>query len=144
MIKAVRNFGFMILLGIVIPMFMSCEQPPTVTTNPDLTTEIVGSYTGNYVVQYEADPSNDFSSQITLVVSRVDKKLIRIDAQGGDAFECSISGSANTLTLSNIQNTSGVYNLATDIEGFYRSGTLYYKVTGISNGGDFNAEFTVL
>jgi hypothetical protein len=141
--KTFKWLTFSILIGLTAS-FASCETPPTVTTNPDLTGSIVGPYTGNYIVQYEADPSNDFSSQITLVVSRVDKKIIRIDAQGGDAFDCYISGTENTLTLSSIHNTSGVYDLATEIEGFYRSGTLYYKVTGISNGGNFNAEFTVL
>ncbi len=79
-----------------------------------------------------------------MVVSRIDKKLIRVDAQGGDSFECSISGTSNNLTLSNIHNAKGLYTLADDIEGVYISGRLYYKVTGTSNGGAFYAEFTVL
>ncbi|MGB0806060.1 MAG: hypothetical protein ACPGRC_05170 [Salibacteraceae bacterium] len=144
MIKVLKWTGLFILLGLVTPTFMSCQPQPTVTTNPDLTTDVVGEYQGNYVVKYEANPSDDFSSQITLVVSRVDKTVIRLDAQGGDAFQCYVTGTASSLTLSGIHETSGVYNLATDIEGFYRSGTLYYKVTGISNGGNFEAEFTVL
>lgn len=144
MMKVFKWVTLFLILGLVTPTFMSCEPPPTVTTNPDLTTNVVGPYEGNYVVKYEADPSQDFSSQINLTVSRIDKTIIRVDAQGGDAFQCYVEGSANTLTLKSIHETSGIYDLANDITGFYRNGTLYYKVTGISNGGNFEAEFTVL
>lgn len=140
------------VLRIVLPLsfigmvlaFVGCQQPPTVNLNPDLTVDIVGPYSGNYVVNYEADPQNDFSSQINLVVSRIDNKIIRVDAQGGDSFECSIEGSLQNLTLSKITNKKGVYAIADELEGAFISGRLYYKVTGISNGGDFSAEFTAL
>ncbi|MFT4752745.1 MAG: hypothetical protein ACI9GM_000372 [Salibacteraceae bacterium] len=143
MTKALKLIAFLIL-GLAAPTFMSCEQPPTVTANPDITGNIAGSYNGNYIVNYENDPANNFSSQIILTVSRVDKKQIRIDAQGGDSFECTLSGTSSNSALTNIINTSGVYQLATDLEGYYINGTLYYKVTGVSNGGNFSAEFTVI
>ena len=123
---------------------MACEPPPTVTINPDLTTSIVGIYQGNYVVNYEANPQNNFSSQINLVVGRIDKKIIRVDAQGGDSFECSIDGIVSNLTLTNMTNTTGVYTLGTEMEGAFINGRLYYKVTGVSNGEPFSAEFTAL
>ena len=144
MIKLFKWIGLFLMLGLAMPSFMSCQPPPTIVTNPDITGNIVGPYTGNYVVNYESDPDNNTSSQINLVVSRIDKKIIRVDAQGGDSFECSVSGTTNSLTLSNITNTSGVYNFASDIEGYYINGTLYYKVTGVVNGGNFYAEFTVI
>lgn len=135
---------FQLFLLIALPTFMACEQPPTVVLDPDLTTAILGGYSGNYVVNYSADPDNNTSSQITLTVSRVDNTHIKIDAQGGDSFECTISGTTTALSFSNITDQTGVYTNADDIEGFFRSGTLYYKVTGIINGGDFYAEFTVI
>jgi hypothetical protein len=144
MIKAFKWVGLFILLGLVTPTFMSCEPPPTVVSDPDITGLVVGPYTGNYVVNYEADPTNNFSSQITLVVTRVDKKIIKVDAQGGDSFECTLSGTNSSSSLSNINNTSGVYDSASDIEGYFINGTLYYKVTGIVNGGNFFAEFSVI
>ena len=139
-LKFVLPVGFIGLLFV----FSSCQQPPQVNLNPDLTLEVIGAYSGNYVVNYEADPQNDFSSQINLNVNRVDNKIIRVDAQGGDSFECSVNGSLKNLTLSNITNKTGVYKLADKLEGAYINGRLYYKVTGVSNGGDFSAEFTAI
>jgi hypothetical protein len=144
MIKKIKQIGLFFFLGMAILATNGCEPPPTITVDPDLTTSIVGGYSGNYVVNYDADPQNNFSSQINLVVSRVDKTIIRIDAQGGDSFECTLTGTVNTLTLSNIQNAKGVYSLADDLEGYFVNGSLYYKVTGTSNGGAFYAEFTVI
>ncbi len=144
MIKLIKWVGFFLILGLILPTFSSCEQPPTVNPNPDLTTNIVGGYTGNYVVNFEADPANNYSSQINLVVTRVDKTIIKIDAQGGDSFQCTLSGTPNNSQLSNITHTTGAYSVANDIEGYFSSGTLYYKVTGVANGGNFYAEFTVL
>ena len=144
MIKLLKWVGLFLMLGMVLPTFTNCEQQPTINPNPDLTTNIVGSYGGNYVVNYEADPSNNYSSQITLVVTRIDNDQIKVDAQGGDSFECSISGSTSSLTLSGITNTTGTYTAADDIEGYYLNGTLYFKVTGIANGGNFYAEFSVI
>lgn len=144
MIKLIKWTGLILMLGLIAPTFMSCEQPPTINPNPDLTTNIIGGYTGNYVVNYEADPSNNYSSQINLVITRVDENTIKVDAQGGDSFECTLSGGVSSLTLSNITETTGSYTVADDIEGYYVSGTLYYKVTGVANGGNFYAEFTVI
>ena len=144
MIKLIKWVGLFLMLGLVLPTFTSCEQPPVVNPDPDLTANIVGNYNGNYVVNYEANPSDNFSSQITLLITREDTKKIKVDAQGGDSFECSLSGTPNNLSLSNITNTTGAYSPATDIEGYYVNGTLYYKVTGIVNGGNFYAEFTVI
>ena len=127
-----------------VPTIISCEKPPTVVLNPDLTGQIIGPYQGNYVVNYEASPQDNFSSQITLVVSRIDKKLIRIDAQGGDSFECSISGTEKSLKLTNMTNAKGVYALTNELEGAFINGRLYYKVKGTANGGPFSAEFTAI
>ena len=138
-----RVFTFL-FLATLIPVFTGCQTPPTVITDPDITGEISGPYSGNYVVNYASNPQDNYSSQINLQVSKVDKKIIRVDAQGGDSFECSISGTSNSLVLSNITNTTGVYNYADDIEGAYINGRLYYKVTGTVNGGSFYAEFTVI
>jgi len=135
---------FFAAMVITIPMTMSCEQPPTIVLDPDLTGQIIGPYQGNYVVNYEASPQDNFSSQISLVVSRIDKKIIRIDAQGGDSFECTISGIENSLELSNMTNTTGVYALTNELEGSFISGRLYYKVKGTANGGPFSAEFTAI
>ncbi len=144
MIKNIKKAGIFLFVAMAILAGSGCEPPPTITINPDLTTSIVGGYSGNYVVNYDADPQDNFSSQINLVVTPIDKTLIRVDAQGGDSFECTVSGSVNTLTLSNIQNPKGVYSLADDLEGFFVNGRLYYKVIGTSNGGAFYAEFTVI
>ena len=142
--KIVKAIIVVLFLGIITPTFMGCQPPPTVVTDPDLTGEISGPYGGNYVVNFEANPQGNYSSQINLQVSKIDKKIIRVDAQGGDSFQCSITGSSNSLVLSNITNTTGVYNNADDIEGAYINGRLYYKVTGTVNGGAFYAEFTVI
>jgi hypothetical protein len=141
-----RIFNILILAVIVglIPTTMSCEKPPTVVLDPDLTGQIIGAYEGNYVVNYEANPQDNFSSQINLVVSRIDKKLIRIDAQGGDSFECTLSGIEKSLTLSNMTNKKGVYASADNLEGSFINNRLYYKVTGTLNGGPFSAEFTAI
>ncbi|UTW64787.1 hypothetical protein KFE94_08805 [bacterium SCSIO 12643] len=144
MIRIIKLLGVVLFLGALLIPSTGCQPPPTITVDPDLTGNIVGPYDGNYVVNYATHPQDNFSSQINLVVSRIDKKLIRVDAQGGDSFECSISGTSNNLTLSNIHNAKGLYTLADDIEGVYINGRLYYKVTGTSNGGAFYAEFTVL
>jgi len=135
---------FFAAMVVVIPMTMSCEKPPTVVLNPDLTGQVIGPYQGNYVVNYEANPQDNYSSQINLVVSRIDKKMIRIDAQGGDSFECSISGAEKALTLSNMTNKKGVYALTTELEGSFINGRLYYKVKGTIKGGPFSAEFTAI
>jgi hypothetical protein len=132
------------LFGMVLTTFTSCQQQPTITVDPDLTGEISGSYSGNYVVNFDETPQDNFSSQVSLVVSREDKTIIHITAQGGDSFDCSIAGVSSALTLSNITNGKGVYEFADDIEGFYNNGRLYYKVTGTINGGAFYAEFTVI
>lgn len=131
-------------LALIAVSFSSCEKPPSVVLNPNLTTEVIGQYQGNYIVNYEANPQDDISSQISLVVTDVDNTTIRVDAQGGDSFECKVSGSINNLTLSGIKNATGVYTLANDISGNYFNGRLYYKVTGTSNGGAFSAEFTAI
>ena len=142
--KALTWVVLFLFTGLILPTFIGCQTQPTVTTNPDITGNILGGFTGNYVANYEMDPTRNYSSQINLVVSKIDVKKIRIDAQGGDSFECTISGSSTNLKLTNITNTSGVYKSATDIEGYYISGSLYYKVTGIVDGGNFYAEFTVI
>lgn len=144
--KSLSIFRLFLLIGITIPFltFMSCQEQPVVVLDPDLTTGWMGNYAGNYVVNYEADPSNNFSSQIQLSVTKVDKKIIKIDAQGGDSFECTLTGTSSNVTFSNITNQKGVYANADVIEGFYRSGLLYYKVSGTINNGNFYAEFTVL
>lgn len=132
------------MLAITLPMTIGCQKPPTVVLDPDLTGQIIGPYQGNYVVNYEANPSDNFSSQINLVVSRIDKKLIKIDAQGGDSFECTISGTEKALSLSNMTNKKGVYALADELDGSFINGRLYYKVKGTINGGSFSAEFTAI
>lgn len=144
MIRILKSLGVILFLGTLLIPSTGCQRPPTITVDPDLTGNIVGAYDGNYVVNYATHPQDNFSSQINLAVSKLDKKLIRVDAQGGDSFECSISGTSKNLKLSNIHNTKGIYTLATSIEGVYVNGRLYYKVTGTSNGGAFYAEFTVL
>ena len=144
MSRILKKLGIILFLGIILLPSTGCQPPPTITVDPDLTGNIVGPYDGNYVVNYTSHPQDNFSSQINLVVSRIDKTIIRVDAQGGDSFECSISGTSNNLQLSNITNMKGIYTLASDIEGVYISGRLYYKVTGTSNGGAFYAEFTVI
>lgn len=130
--------------GVALASITSCQPQPTITVDPDITGEISGPFSGNYVVNYADDPSKNFSSQINLVVSGLDKKLIHIIAQGGDSFDCTIAGTSSNLSLSNIANGKGVYQYADEIEGFYISGRLYYKVTGTINGGAFYAEFTVI
>jgi hypothetical protein len=144
MLQILKKLGIILFLGAILIPSTGCQRPPTITVDPDLTGNIVGPYAGNYVVNYTSHPQDNFSSQINLVISRVDKTIIRVDAQGGDSFQCSISGTSNNLKLSNITNTKGIYTLADDIEGVYISGRLYYKVTGTSNGGAFYAEFTVI
>lgn len=144
--KTLYIFRLLLIIAVAAPAltFMSCEQPPTVVLDPDLTSGWMGNYAGNYVVNYEADPSSNYSSQIQLVVTKVDKTIIRIDAQGGDSFECTISGSTGSVTFSNITSQKGAYANADEIEGYYSSGLLYYKVSGTINNGNFYAEFTVL
>ena len=142
--RIIKGIIVILFIGTVIPTFMGCQPPPTVVTDPDLTGEISGPYSGNYVVNFAASPKDNFSSQINLQVSKIDKKIIRVDAQGGDSFQCSIKGSSNSLVLSNITNTTGIYKSADDIEGAFINGRLYFKVTGTANGGAFYAEFTVI
>jgi hypothetical protein len=125
--------------------FSSCQEQPTIILNPDLTTEVTGVYEGNYEVNYATRPQDNFVAQVEMIVSRVDNKVIAIDAQGGDSFECSINGSTSFLTFSNLQNQKGAFSIATKIEGQYNNGRLYYKLTGqTQDGGDFYAEFSVL
>lgn len=133
-----------VVVLLALPLIMACQQQPTVVLNPDLTSVVAGSYNGNYVVNYESDPGNNFSSQISLQVNRIDNNHIHVIAPGGDSFECKVSGTSNNLTFSNISNTTGVYDVADDLEGYFINGTLYYKVTGVVNGGNFYAEFTVI
>ena len=144
--KSLYILRFLLLIGVTVPMltFFACQQQPTVVLDPDLTSDWMGTYAGNYVVNFEADPSSNYSSQIQLVVTKVDKTIIRIDAQGGDSFECTLSGTTGVVTFSNITNQKGAYANADEIEGYYRSGLLYYKVSGTVNNGNFYAEFTVL
>ena len=142
--KILKTLAIIFILGGSSAYFIGCQPPPTISFDPDLTGTIIGPYSGNYVVNYETDPQKNFSSQINLVISAVDKTTIRIDAQGGDSFECTISGSLNSLVLKDIKNTKGVYSLADHLDGAFINGRLYYKVTGTSNGGAFYAEFTVI
>jgi len=142
--KKLKILFMVLVIGGSLSSFMGCQPPPTITLDPDLTGTIVGPYTGNYVVNYATEPQKNFSSQINLVISAVNKTTIRIDAQGGDSFECTIAGSLNSLVLKDIKNTKGVYSLADHLEGAFINGRLYYKVTGTSNGGAFYAEFTVI
>lgn len=125
--------------------FTGCQEPQTIVLNPDLTTEITGVYEGNYEVNYATRPEDNYVAQVEMVVSKIDKKIIKIDAQGGDSFECTIEGSPSTLLFSNLQNQKGAFSIATEIEGNYVSGRLYYKLTGkTADGGDFYAQFSVL
>lgn len=145
--KTFQKFIFFSVLGVlsaVLLTFMSCQKPQPVVLNPDLTSEIVGPYSGNYVVNYETHPEDNYSSQVTLVVTRVDKTVVKIDTQGGDSFECNISGTDKNLTLKNILNPTGIFVNANNLEGAYYNERLYYKVTGTSNGGSFTAEFTAI
>ena len=54
-----------IFLGLAAPSYMGCQQQPTVTANPDITGNIVGTYTGNYVVNYEAEQGPNLSFTTT-------------------------------------------------------------------------------
>ena len=132
------------LLPIGLLTISSCQQEPVIITNVDLTENIVGSHVGNYVVNYEASPQNNQSNQITINISKVSNTSIRVDAQGGDSFECTISGSATSLSLSNLSNTTGVFDYGTYLEGAYANGRVYYKITGNRYGGPFIAEFTAI
>ena len=125
-------------------IFSSCQEQPTITTDTDLTINIIGGHVGNYVVNYEASPQNNTSSQISISVTRVTNTTIRIDAQGGDSFECSVSGSTTALTLSNITNTKGAFVYGTKLEGAYANSRIYFKITGDRYGGPFVAEFTAI
>tara|TARA_R110002050_G_scaffold149463_1_gene276043 strand:- start:86114 stop:86545 length:432 start_codon:yes stop_codon:yes gene_type:complete len=142
--RKLLTFAIFAFFGVAIATFSGCQQPPTITVDPDITGEIAGPFSGNYVVNYADNPGDNFSSQINLVVSGLDKKLIHVATQGGDSFDCTISGSSSSMVLSDIKNGKGVYQYADTIDGFYNNGRLYYKVTGTINGGAFYAEFTVI
>lgn len=125
--------------------FSGCQEPEAIVLNPDLTTDITGVYEGNYEVNYSDDPDRNYVAQTEMVVSRIEKKIIKIDAQGGDSFECSIAGTPSALTFSNLREQKGSFSVATEIEGNFIGGRLYYKLTGkTADGGDFYAQFSVL
>lgn len=126
-------------------IFTQCGQQETIqTTNSDITGDIVGPHSGNYNLIFAVSLKKNYSNQISLLVSRINSKTIEINTQGGDSFECVITGSSTSNVFSDLQNPLGIYSFATDIEGYFVNGALYFKVSGIQNGEFIYAEFTVI
>ncbi len=134
-----------ILAMIFLLALAACTQPTRIIPDTDLTYEITGTYQGNYIVNFESDSAKDISSQIELKVERIDNDHIRVLAEGGDSFECTVTGSSSSkVDLNDMTATTGAYVHGEHLEGNYYDNRLYYKITGTYNGGAFKAEFTSL
>lgn len=140
------------LIGILlISLFAySCREQERVIQDQDLTDYIEGNYNGVYTVNFENDPSQNVTRQYEIRIEKIDNTHVRVDAQGGDTFECELSGSSrSSLTLFNMSNTTGIFTNGETLEGDFtqfQNGfkQLNFTVDGTFNGGTFTANFATL
>ncbi|HBH06394.1 MAG TPA: hypothetical protein DDX92_07310 [Flavobacteriales bacterium] len=146
----IRTRTPIIFLVFISFLTIGCREDERIIQDTDLTDFIEGSYSGVYTLNYENDPSQNFTGQFIILVEKVDNTHVRIDAQGGDTFECELSGnSRSSLTLLNMANTTGVYTAGETLEGNFTqfqngSKQLEYTINGTFNGGTFAASFATL
>src|SRR5690606_10197143 len=72
--------------------------------NPDITRLIVGDFEGLMNVRNTANPSENTSQLLDVSITKINDRSIRVNASGGDVFECTIRGAANNPTIENVRS----------------------------------------
>jgi hypothetical protein len=110
-------------------------------TNPDITRLITGNFEGLMNVRNTANPSENSSQLLDVSITKISDRSIRVNASGGDIFECTIRGAANNPTIEKVTQASGQFAGYSSITGSFTETKAKFTVTKPVQGGSKTFDF---
>jgi hypothetical protein len=133
---------FSILLAL-LSLVSACEDRTQTLNqvNPDITRLITGNFEGLMNVRNSANPSENSSQLLDVSITKISDRSIRVNASGGDVFECTIRGAANNPTIENVSQANGQFAGFSSITGSFTETNAKFTVTKPVQGGTKTFEF---
>lgn len=133
---------FSILLAL-LSLVSACEDRTQTLNqvNPDITRLITGNFEGLMNVRNSANPSENSSQLLDVSITKISDRSIRVNASGGDVFECTIRGAANNPTIENVSQANGQFAGFSSITGSFTETNAKFTVTKPVQGGTITFEF---
>lgn len=129
-------FAFLVLVSACDDRTQTMNQ-----VNPDITRLIVGNFEGLMNVRNTANPSENTSQLLDVNITKISDRSIRVNASGGDVFECTIRGAANNPTIENVTQASGQFAGYSSITGSFTETNAKFTVTKSVQGGTKTFDF---
>lgn len=138
--KTLKLFSILFAL---LSLVSACEDRTQTLNqvNPDITRLITGNFEGLMNVRNSANPSENSSQLLDVSITKISDRSIRVNASGGDVFECTIRGAANNPTIENVSQANGQFAGFSSITGSFTETNAKFTVTKPVQGGTITFEF---